>query len=60
MPQGNYIGFRLDLMTNVNDNLNEMWQRLDERYGKPSKLTNVRMNNNNVLDQKFKEIISTL
>ncbi len=30
-------------MKNVDDDLKEMWRRLDDRYGRPSKLADVVM-----------------
>ena len=33
----------LDIVKNVDDDLDEMWKRLDEKYGKPSKLADVVM-----------------
>lgn len=50
-------------MTNKDDKLNEMWQRLNERYCKSSRLTNVRMKcfkTTCVLDKRFIGITSTL
>ena len=35
----------LDIVKNVDDDLDEMWKRLDEKYGKPSKLADVVMYN---------------
>ena len=32
-----------DIVKNVDDDLDEMWKRLDEKYGKPSKLADVVM-----------------
>ena len=32
-----------DIIRNVDDNLDEMWKRLNEKYGKASKLTDVVM-----------------
>ena len=33
----------LDIVKNVDDDISEMWKRLDEKYGKPSKLIDVVM-----------------
>ena len=33
----------LDIVKNMDDDLDEMWKRLDEKYGKPSKLADVVM-----------------
>ena len=33
----------LDIVKNVEDDLHEMWKRLNEKYGKPSKLADVVM-----------------
>ena len=37
-------GVPLSIIRNVDDNLAEMWKRLDEKYGKPSKFTDAVMN----------------
>ena len=34
----------LSIIRNVDDDLAEMWKRLDEKYGKPSKFTDAVMN----------------
>ena len=37
-------GLALDVVNSIDDDLNEMWARLDDRFGKPSKLTDAIMN----------------
>ena len=37
------FGIPFDIVKNVDDDLKEMWRRLDDRYGRPSKLADVVM-----------------
>ena len=37
-------GVPLSIIRNVDDDLAEMWKRLDDKYGKPSKFTDAIMN----------------
>ena len=53
-----------DIVKNVDDDLDEMWKRLDEKYGKPSKLADVVMYDINKLravregdDKRFIDLV---
>ena len=46
-------GEALDIVSNIDDDYDEMWKRLDDKYGKASKLTDVIMND----IKRFKPIV---
>jgi len=57
----------LDLIKNVDDDIGEIWERLDDRYGKASKLTDVIMHDIKKLkpvaegeDKKFLEFVDCI
>ena len=57
----------LDLIKNVDDDIDAIWERLDDRYGKPSKLTDVIMYDIKKLkpvadgeDKKFLEFVDCI
>ena len=57
----------LSIARNVDDNLIEIWKRLDEKYGKASKLTDAIMNEIKKLrvvreddDRRFVELVNTV